>query len=62
MMTFLENSQDPVKAEELELRGGVGLAAPQLDISKRITAVLVPSSDPEKQNLILKMFYTTPKF
>ncbi len=47
MMTFLENSQDPVKAEELELRGGVGLAAPQLDISKRITAVLVPSSDPE---------------
>lgn len=62
MMTFLENSQDPVKAEELELRGGVGLAAPQLDISKRITAVLVPSSDPEKQNLILKMFFTIPKF
>ena len=26
MMEFLENSQDPVKAEELNLRGGVGLA------------------------------------
>lgn len=25
------------------LRGGVGLAAPQLDISKRIIAVLVPN-------------------
>ena len=26
MLEFLENSQDPVKAEELALRGGVGLA------------------------------------
>lgn len=30
-------------AEKLGLRGGVGLAAPQLDISKRIIAVLVPN-------------------
>lgn len=47
MLQFLKNSQDPVKAEELNLRGGVGLAAPQLDISKRIIAVHVPSVDPE---------------
>ena len=34
MMQFLRNSQDPVIAEKMGLRGGVGLAAPQLDISK----------------------------
>ena len=27
MMEFLENSQDPVKAEELNLRGGVGFSS-----------------------------------
>lgn len=46
MMQFLRNSQDPVMAEKLELRAGVGLAAPQLDISKRIIAVLIPN-EPE---------------
>jgi len=39
MMEFLENSQDPVIGEELELRAGVGLAAPQINISKRMIAV-----------------------
>lgn len=48
MLEFLKNSQDPVKAEELELRGGVGLAAPQLDISKRIIAVHVPGEEDEE--------------
>ena len=43
MMQFLRNSQDPIIAEKMGLRGGVGLAAPQLDISKRIIAVLVPN-------------------
>ncbi len=61
MMEFLENSQDPVKAEELELRGGVGLAAPQIDISKRITAVLVPSSDPEREEPDFKAVLYNPK-
>ena len=32
------------------LRGGVGLAAPQLDISKRLIAVLVPNPDDEEGN------------
>ena len=43
MLQFLKNSQDPVTAEKMGLRGGVGLAAPQLDISKRSIAVLVPN-------------------
>ena len=36
--------------EKLGLRGGVGLAAPQLDISKRIIAVLVPNPEDEEGN------------
>ena len=51
MMQFLKNSQDPVMAEKMGLRGGVGLAAPQLDISKRIIAVLVPNPEDEEGNL-----------
>ena len=50
MMQFLKNSQDPVMAEKMGLRGGVGLAAPQLDISKRIIAVLVPNPEDEEGN------------
>jgi peptide deformylase len=51
MMQFLRNSQDPVMAEKLGLRGGVGLAAPQLDISKRIIAVLVPIEFDEEDEI-----------
>lgn len=42
MMQFLRNSQDEKIAEELNLRAGVGLAAPQIDVSKRIIALLIP--------------------
>lgn len=41
MMEFLENSQDPEKAEELGLRPGVGLAAPQINVSKRMIVVRI---------------------
>ena len=50
MMQFLRNSQDPVIAEKMGLRGGVGLAAPQLDVSKRIIATLVPNPEDENGN------------
>ncbi|MGT2933578.1 peptide deformylase [Streptococcus catagoni] len=66
MMQFLKNSQDPVMAEKLGLRGGVGLAAPQLDISKRIIAVLVPNmadsqDNPPKEAYSLKEVMYNPK-
>ncbi|MGX7245593.1 peptide deformylase [Enterococcus quebecensis] len=61
MMEFLKNSQDPVKAAELKLRGGVGLAAPQLDISKRIIAVHVPSGDLENPEPVLSAVMYNPK-
>ncbi|MBF0819856.1 peptide deformylase [Streptococcus acidominimus] len=50
MLQFLKHSQDPVMAEKMKLRGGVGLAAPQIDISKRIIAVLVPNPEDEEGN------------
>ena len=53
MMEFLLNSQDPKKAEQFHLRAGVGLAAPQVNVSKRITAVHIPSPDPEKEDEII---------
>ncbi len=34
----------------MKLRGGVGLAAPQIDVSKRIIAVLVPNPEDEEGN------------
>ncbi|KRM23854.1 peptide deformylase [Latilactobacillus graminis DSM 20719] len=45
MMAFLENSQNPELAEKYHLRAGVGLAAPQVDVSKQMSAVLVPGPD-----------------
>ena len=50
MMQFLKHSQDPVMAEKMGLRGGVGLAAPQLDISKRIgVGLAAPQLDISKR-------------
>lgn len=66
MMQFLHHSQDPVMAEKLGLRGGVGLAAPQLNISKRIIAVLVPNPEdadgnPPKEAYSLQEVMYNPK-
>ena len=66
MMQFLHHSQDPIMAEKLGLRGGVGLAAPQLDISKRIIAVLVPNPEdadgnPPKEAYSLQEVMYNPK-
>ena len=47
LMEFLENSQDKAIAKKYRLRAGVGLAAPQVNVSKRMTAVLVPGAEGE---------------
>ncbi len=39
MLQFVKNSQDEAIAEKYNLRAGVGIAAPQLGISKRMFAV-----------------------
>lgn len=52
MMEYLEISQQPKLAEKYGLRPGVGLAAPQVGVSKMMAAVLVPpldSQDPQAE-------------
>lgn len=58
MMDFLINSQDPEKGEELGLRPGVGLAAPQINISKRMIAVLTTDENNER---LYKLLLVNPK-
>ena len=58
MMEFLENSQDPVKSEELGLRPGVGLAAPQINVPKQMIAVMTTDELGEK---FYKMLLVNPK-
>lgn len=58
MMEFLENSQNPELAEKYELRPGVGLAAPQINISKRMIAVLSTNETGDK---LYKLLLVNPK-
>lgn len=39
MIEYVKNSQDPEIAEKYGLRPGIGLAAPQIDVSKRMIAI-----------------------
>jgi len=39
MIEYVKNSQDPEIAEKYGLRPGVGLAAPQINVSKRMIAI-----------------------
>lgn len=48
MLEFIINSQNPEIAEEYDLRPGVGLAAPQLNIPKQMMAVHIPSDEEEE--------------
>ncbi len=45
MHEFLVNSQDPELSLKYNLRPGIGLAAPQIGVSKRMIAVLVEDED-----------------
>lgn len=58
MMEFLINSQDPEISEEFELRPGVGLAAPQINVSKRMIAIYTMD---EKNEKLYKLLLVNPK-
>lgn len=47
MMQYIRNSHDPVLKEKYNLRGAVGLAAPQIGILKQMIAVGIPYDDDE---------------
>lgn len=45
MLQFLKNSQDEEMIEKYQLRPGIGLAAPQIGLSKRMIAVYLTDDD-----------------
>lgn len=57
MLQFLEHSQDPETAEKYGLRPGVGLAAPQINISKRMLVIRTTDADDE----LVEMAFFNPK-
>jgi len=56
MYEYLENSQDEELSEKYDLRPGVGIAAPQLGVLKRMCAILVCDYD-EEGNITHKTAY-----
>ncbi|WP_080146236.1 peptide deformylase [Marinilactibacillus piezotolerans] len=61
LLQFLKNSQDPEIAEQHALRAGVGIAAPQVNVSKRLLAVHVPSTDEESDEPEYSAILINPK-
>lgn len=55
MIEFLINSQNPEMAEKYDLRPGVGIAAPQVDILKQMIAVHIPGEEEGEEPLSLIM-------
>lgn len=51
MIEFLKNSQDPDIAEQYDLRPGVGLAAPQIGLAKRLFAVHATDENDKEYSL-----------
>ena len=45
LLEYVIASQDDKKAEELGLKPGIGLAAPQINVSKRMIAVHIPDEE-----------------
>jgi peptide deformylase len=53
MLEFLINSQNPEIAEKYSLRPGVGLAAPQIGLSKQMIAVHTTDENEKEYSLVL---------
>ncbi|MCM3360526.1 peptide deformylase [Niallia sp. Sow4_A1] len=53
LLEYVINSQDPELAEKYGLRGGVGLAAPQINVSKRMIAVHVKDENGKQYSYAL---------
>lgn len=60
MLEFLKNSQDEEIAKQYELRAGVGLAAPQLGVTKQMIALLLPG-EYEDDEPILNDVWVNPR-
>ncbi|MDK6234379.1 peptide deformylase [Aerococcus sanguinicola] len=61
LMDYLHNSQDEEIAEKYGLRAGVGLAAPQVNVSKQMTAVLIPDLEDPDGKIIMEEVVCNPR-
>ncbi|PIC64384.1 peptide deformylase [Sporosarcina sp. P13] len=52
LLEYIVNSQDDKLCEKYGLRSGIGLAAPQVNASKRIFALHIPDDDKPLENFI----------
>jgi len=52
LLDYLKNSRDPEIAEKYDLRAGIGLAAPQVNVSKRIFALHITEMKGEPLSFI----------
>lgn len=52
LMEYVLNSQDDELAEKYDLRPGIGLAAPQINVSKRIFAIYIEGEDEPELDII----------
>ena len=53
LLEYLKNSQNPEIVEQYGLRGGIGLAAPQVNVSKRMIAVHLKNEEDEQVSYAL---------
>ena len=53
LLNFIKNSQDEMIAEKYQLRPAVGIAAPQINISKRMFAIHVTDLDGQLYSMAL---------
>ncbi|QBP17917.1 peptide deformylase [Acetilactobacillus jinshanensis] len=60
MMQYLEVSQDPKLCKRYGLRAGVGLAAPQVNVSELMAAVLVPDDNDDPHHPQFKAVIINP--
>ena len=60
LMQYLVVSQDPKLCKKYSLRAGVGLAAPQVDKSEMMAAVLVPDDNNNPKNPLFKAVIINP--
>ncbi|KZB91316.1 peptide deformylase [Priestia flexa] len=53
LLEYVQNSQDPEIAAKYNLRPGIGLAAPQINVSKRMIAIQAPDERGNVQSYAL---------
>lgn len=52
LLTFLKNSHDPEISTKYNLRAGIGIAAPQVNVAKRIFALHITETEGEELSIV----------